>query len=376
MGLRGAQAFSRNRTIAGYRSPQAWQNSRNRTVAAVSVGRCRSVVVLTQAGLRPKLVPRLSPRCWLSVRSGLTAGGIETASIYPAVMAWTFTDIPDQSGRTFVVTGANSGLGLVTAGVLAAAGARVVCACRDVAKGKAEVAGLPGELEVRALDLADLSSVTAFALGLDGPIDVLINNAGVMAPPRTLTADGFELQFGTNHLGHFALTARLLPRITDRVVTLSSLMHRLGKIRFSDPNFSLGFYERWLAYCQSKLANLMFAYELQHRLLAAGSPVRSMSAHPGYAATNLQSHTESIQGRILGLLNLVVAQSAEMGALPTLYAATVPDLPGASYLGPDGPGQVLGHPRPVGSSAASRNRRAQRELWELSEQLTGVRFEL
>jgi NAD(P)-dependent dehydrogenase (short-subunit alcohol dehydrogenase family) len=290
-------------------------------------------------------------------------------------MAWTFADIPDQGGRTFVVTGANSGLGLVTARALASAGARVVCACRDVAKGKAAVADLPGELEVRALDLADLSSVAALALGLDGPIDVLINNAGVMAPPRKLTVDGFELQFGTNHLGHFALTAQLLPRITDRVVTLSSLMHRVGKIRFSDPNFIRGYYERWLAYGQSKLANLMFAYDLQHRLFAAGSSVRSMSAHPGYAATNLHSHTESVHGRLLSLLSLV-AQAAEMGALPTLYAATVPDLPGASYLGPDGLGQVRGYPRQVGSSAASHDRRAQCELWELSERLTGVRVGL
>lgn len=291
-------------------------------------------------------------------------------------MTWTSADIGDQSGRTFVVTGANSGLGLVTARVLAGAGARVVCACRDVAKGEAAIAGLPGQLEVRPLDLADLSSVAAFALTLDGPIDVLVNNAGVMAPPRKLTADGFEQQFGTNHLGHYALTARLLPRVTDRVVTLSSVLHRIGRIRFTDPNFTSGFYERWLAYGQSKLANLMFAYELQHRLLAAGSPVRSMAAHPGYAATNLQSHTESIQDRLMGLFNTLVAQSAEMGALPSLYAATVPDLPGASYVGPDGVGQMRGNPRQVGSTAASHDRRAQRELWELSARLTGVGFEL
>jgi NAD(P)-dependent dehydrogenase (short-subunit alcohol dehydrogenase family) len=286
-------------------------------------------------------------------------------------MSWTVADIPDQKGRTVVVTGANSGLGLRTASALANAGARVVCACRDVAKGRAAVAGLPGELEVRQLDLADLSSVAAFALDLDGPVDVLVNNAGLMAPPRRLTVDGFELQLGTNHLGHFALTARLLPKITDRVVTVSSFMHRIGRIRFADPNFTHG-YQSWLAYGQSKLANLMFAYELQHRLLMAGSPVRSMAAHPGYAATNLQSHTESVQDRFMGVLNGVLAQSAEAGARPSLYAATVVDLPGGSFIGPGGPGELRGAPRPVGSSAASHDRRAQRELWDLSERLTGV----
>jgi NAD(P)-dependent dehydrogenase (short-subunit alcohol dehydrogenase family) len=236
------------------------------------------------------------------------------------------------------------------------------------------VAGLPGRLEVRALDLADLSSVAAFAADLAEPVDVLINNAGVMAVPRRLTADGFELQFGTNHLGHFALTGRLLPRITGRVVTLSSQLHRLGRIRLDDPNFSRG-YQRWLAYGQSKLANLQFAYELQHRLLAAGSPVRSMAAHPGYSATNLQSHTESPQGWLLAAANVLMGQPAEMGALPALYAATVPDLPGGSYIGPDGPGEMRGHPRPVGSSGASHDRRVQADLWTLSERLTQVAFE-
>jgi NAD(P)-dependent dehydrogenase (short-subunit alcohol dehydrogenase family) len=288
-------------------------------------------------------------------------------------MPWTAADIPDQAGRTVVITGANSGLGLVTARTLAERGARVVCACRNVAKGRDAVAGLPGNLEVRSLDLADLSSVAEFCLGWDDRIDVLINNAGVMAVPQGLTADGFETQFGTNHLGHFTLTARLLPHITGRVVTLSSMVHRLGKIRLGDPQFSRG-YQRWLAYGQSKLANLMFAYELQHRLLAAGSTVRSMAAHPGYSATNLQSHTESIQDRVMGLGNALFAQTATAGALPSLYAATVSDLPGGSYIGPDGPGELRGHPRPVGSSAASHDRRVQRELWELSERMTTTRF--
>ena len=289
-------------------------------------------------------------------------------------MPWTTTDIPDQVGRTIVVTGANSGLGLATATALAKAGARVICACRDVTKGRAAVAEAAGDLDVRRLDLADLASVEAFAEGVDSPIDVLINNAGVMAPPSRCTADGFELQFGTNHLGHFALTGRLLPRLTDRVVTMSSVMHRLGRIRLDDLNWERRRYQRWLAYAQSKLANLMFAYELQHRLLAAGSGTRSMAAHPGYAATNLQSHTESIQDRLMGLGNTVFAQSAEMGALPELCAAAVPDLPGGSYLGPGGPGETRGHPRPVGSSGASHDRDVQRSLWEASERLTGVTF--
>ena len=291
-------------------------------------------------------------------------------------MPWTAADIPDQSGRTIIVTGANSGLGLVAATTLAKAGARVICACRNVGKGTAAIAGAPGQLEVRALDLADLSSVRAFADGVDGSVDVLINNAGVMAVPLRRTVEGFEMQIGTNHLGHFALTGRLLPRITDRVVTLSSLMHKIGRIRIDDLNWERGRYERWLAYGQSKLANLMFAYELQHRLLAAGSTVRSMAAHPGYAATNLQSHTESIQDKLLGIGNRLISQSAEMGALPELYAATKPDLPGGTYVGPDGFAERAGHPRPVGSTNASHNLDKQRALWESSERLTGVTFAL
>jgi NAD(P)-dependent dehydrogenase (short-subunit alcohol dehydrogenase family) len=291
-------------------------------------------------------------------------------------MKWDTADIPDQTGRTFVVTGANSGLGLVTATALAKAGARVVCACRDTAKGEAAVAGLTGKLEVRRLDLADLASVAEFAAGLDGPIDVLVNNAGLMAVPFRRTTDGFEMQIGTNHLGHFALTGRLLPQVTDRVVTLSSLLHRAGRIRLDDLNWERGRYERWLAYGQAKLANLMFAYELQHRLITAGSPVRSMAAHPGYSATNLQSRTESIQDRFMALGNRLIAQTAQMGALPSLYAATVADLPGGSYIGPDGLFERTGHPRPVGSSGASHDRVVQRRLWEASESLTGVRFPL
>lgn len=285
---------------------------------------------------------------------------------------WQAGDIPDQHGRTVIVTGANSGLGLVTARELGRAGARVILACRNVAKGNEAARQVPGETEVRELDLADLASVRDFAATVTDTVSVLINNAGLMAIPLRRTADGFERQFGTNHLGHFALTGLLLDQITDRVVTLSSGAHLIGRIRFDDPNWRTGRYERWLAYGQSKLANLMFTYELQRRLDAAGSPVRSVAAHPGYAATNLQSRTESVQDTVMAVANRVIAQSAEMGALPTLYAATVPDLSGASFVGPGGPGGIRGYPVPARSSAASHDPDKQRALWDLSEELTGV----
>jgi len=288
--------------------------------------------------------------------------------------SWTPAEMPDQSGRTFVVTGANSGIGLAAAGKLAASGAHVVLAVRDAAKGEAAAAGLSGDPEVRALDLADLASVRAFAEGLDRDIDVLVNNAGVMATPYRTTADGFELQLGTNHLGHFALTGLLLPGIHDRVVTISSGGHRIGRINFDDLQSERS-YNRWRAYGQSKLANLLFMYELQRRVDAAGSPLRSVAAHPGYAATNLQSHTESIQDRIMALSNRIFAQSHEQGAWPTLYAATTPDLPGGAYVGPDGFLEQRGHPKLVGSSAAARDEDTARRLWEVSEELTGVHYE-
>lgn len=290
--------------------------------------------------------------------------------------AWTPADIGDQSGRTFVVTGANSGIGLEAARELVRAGAHVVLAVRDTDKG-AQAAGEiaadgRGSTEVRRLDLADLASVRTLATELDGPVDVLINNAGVMAVPERRTADGFEMQVGTNFLGHFALTGLLLDVITDRVVTLSSAVHRLGRIDLSDLNWRRRRYQRWLAYAQSKLADLMFAYELEHRFVAAGSPLRSMAAHPGYSATNLQSRTESVQDLAMGLLNKVVAQGPSMGAQPTLYAATMPDLPGGTYVGPSGVGEMGGPPVPVGSTSASHDREVQAALWDLATQLTGV----
>jgi NAD(P)-dependent dehydrogenase (short-subunit alcohol dehydrogenase family) len=289
------------------------------------------------------------------------------------VTKWTAADIPDQTGRTVVVTGANSGLGAVTARELARAGAAVILACRNVAKGEIAASTMPGTVEVRELDLADLASVRAFAKGVDG-LDVLINNAGVMAVPKATTADGFELQIGTNHLGHFALAGLLLPKITDRVVTLSSGAHRAGRIDLDDLNWSQRRYHAWPAYGQAKLANLMFAFELQRRLAAHHSSVRSMAAHPGYAATELQSHTETVLDRVMVIGNRLFAQSAAMGALPSLYAATHPDLAGGSYVGPGGPAEMRGHPHLVGSSRAARDEQVAAQLWTLSEQLTDVHY--
>jgi NAD(P)-dependent dehydrogenase (short-subunit alcohol dehydrogenase family) len=289
-------------------------------------------------------------------------------------MKWTAQDIPQQDGRTFVITGANSGIGLEAARALGAAGAHVVVACRDTSKGEHAVAELDGDFDVRRLDLADLSSVHAFADALECDVDVLLNNAGVMAVPRAKTVDGFELQLGTNHLGHFALTGLLLARIRDRVVTISSQAHRTGRINFGDPQ-SERHYQRWIAYGQSKLANLLFMMELQRRLDAAGSPLRSVAAHPGYSATNLQFHTQSIQDQLMGVANKLIAQSAAMGALPTLYAATA-DVPGAAYIGPDGLFEQRGHPKLVDMSGAAKNADNARRLWELSEELTGVSFAL
>ena len=300
---------------------------------------------------------------------------------------WTADQIPDQSGRTAVVTGANSGLGLITARELARAGAEVVMACRDTAKGeaaRAEIAGaVPNaQATVSALDLGSLDGVRAFAERFRAEhdaLDLLVNNAGVMAPPRQTTADGFELQFGTNHLGHFALTGRLLDLMRDRpdarVVTLSSGGHRIGRIPFDDLQRERH-YGRWRAYGQSKLANLLFAFELDRRLRAAGSSVRSLAAHPGYAATNLQAAAAPRLDRVvMRVTNRLFAQSAEMGALPTLYAATYPGLEGGVYIGPDGLAEQRGYPEVVGTSSAARDEEVARRLWEVSEQLTGVRFD-
>ena len=289
----------------------------------------------------------------------------------PSATRWTADDVPDQTGRTIVVTGANSGLGAATTRALAEHGARVVMACRNVAKAERVAAAMPGDVAVRPLDLADLSSVRAFADASDG-VDVLVNNAGIMAVPMARTADGFESQIGTNFLGHFALTGLLLPKISQRVVTLSSGAHRIGRIDLDDLNWRTRRYRRWAAYGQSKLADLIFAMELHRRLSSSGSAVLSVAAHPGYAATELQSHTESIQDRVMAVANRVIAQDAAMGALPTLYAATMPDVRGGEYYGPGGLGEVRGHPRRVGMSGAARDEATAAALWRLAESLTGV----
>jgi NAD(P)-dependent dehydrogenase (short-subunit alcohol dehydrogenase family) len=287
-------------------------------------------------------------------------------------MPWTAADIPDQSGRTFVVTGANSGLGAAALRALAGRGAHVVLACRNAKKAQSVAAGIDGSTEVRPLDLADLASIRAFAGSCD-PADVLINNAGVMAVPKGRTADGFELQFGTNFLGHFALTALMLPKISQRVVTLSSGAHRIGRIDLDDLNWHKRRYRRWAAYGQSKLADLMFALELQRRLAVSGSPVISVAAHPGYAATELQSHTETVLDRVMAVGNRLVAQHADQGALPMLYAATMPDVVGGDYWGPDGVGEVRGAPKRVGMSRAAKDTAMAAKLWRKAESLTGVK---
>jgi NAD(P)-dependent dehydrogenase (short-subunit alcohol dehydrogenase family) len=298
---------------------------------------------------------------------------------------WTAADVPDQHGRVAVVTGANSGLGLATARELAGAGARVVLACRSAEKGEraaAQIASaVPGaDVSVATLDLADLDSVRAFAAGAPEQLDLLINNAGVMAAPRRLTKDGFESQFATNHLGPFALTGLLLGRLlaapTPRVVTVSSTMHRGGKIEFDDLQGERK-YSRWGAYSQSKLANLMFCFELQRRAVEAGSDLLSLAAHPGYAATNLQAAgTDRFYERwFMSIGNKLFAQSADMGALPALYAATVPDLPGGTYVGPGGRSEQRGYPKVVSAAGKAYDEQAWRRLWEVSESLTGVHYE-
>ncbi|MFF2572112.1 oxidoreductase [Streptomyces sp. NPDC058084] len=306
-----------------------------------------------------------------------------------ATEQWNADRIPDLTGRTFVVTGANSGLGLATTRELARHGGHVVLAVRDEGRGRAAAQRIAGEvpgarLDVRRVDLADLDSVREFAdkLRAEHPrLDVLVNNAGVMAPPRTLSAQGHELQFAANHLGHFALTGLLLDRLAagrdPRVVTVSSLQHRKGRIDFDDIDGARR-YSPMGHYNQAKLANTVFGHELHLRLTAAGSPVRSVLAHPGYTATNLQNDTPValvrwVYGKVLGPL---LAQAPESGARPQLYAATAPGVEGGAFLGPDGPGELRGAPRPVAYAPAATDPETGRRLWELSERLTAVRYPL
>jgi NAD(P)-dependent dehydrogenase (short-subunit alcohol dehydrogenase family) len=289
---------------------------------------------------------------------------------------WTAADLPDLHGRTAIVTGANSGIGRVAARELARAGASVTLAVRDTAKGGAAAGAMTGDVTVRLLDLADLASVRGFAEATEGSVDLLVDNAGIMATPEQRTADGFELQIGTNHLGHFALTNLLLPRITGRVVVVSSDLHRSGTIDLEDLNGERRPYNAWAAYSQSKLANLLFVLELERRLTAAGSDVRAIAAHPGYAATNLQGGTGSWISNLAGAIgNRLVAQSDTMGALPTLYAATA-DIPGGTYIGPDGFRNLRGHPTVNAPAPQALDTETARRLWDLSEQLTGVAWPL
>jgi NAD(P)-dependent dehydrogenase (short-subunit alcohol dehydrogenase family) len=302
---------------------------------------------------------------------------------------WTADDIGDLGGRVAIVTGANSGLGYVTSRELARNGARVVLACRDDVRGKEAVARLiadvpKADVELRSLDMADLASIRTFADNIQASypaVDLLVNNAGVMAIPRRETKDGFEMQFGTNHLGHFALTGLLLPLMVTqpgaRVVTVSSAAHKPGRIDFDDIMHERR-YRRWRVYSASKLANLLFTYEFQRRLTAIDSPLMSVAAHPGTAATNLVR--PGAEGNPLKRLVMVYGvrvfgQSEAQGALPQLYAATAPDVKGGEYFGPNGIGESRGYPKRVDSSSASKDTEAASRLWALSEDLTGVTYD-
>ena len=293
---------------------------------------------------------------------------------------WTAENIPDQSGKTVIVTGANSGIGFETTAALVRKGAKVIMACRSLEKGQAAAAkiqdqGLKGEVILKQLDLADLSSVARFAddfLAEHEQLDILINNAGVMAIPYRQTADGFEMQFGTNHLGHFALTGRLFPLLQktpdSRVVTVSSYAHIIGRINFDNLNSEKS-YQKWLAYGQSKLANILFAYELQRLSSQHGDSPISIAVHPGYAATNLQKSSS-----LFSFTNKFMAQSQEMAALPTMYAATSPEIQGGEFIGPDGFMGQRGYPQQARSSGRSYDLETAQRLWEVSEEITGVRF--
>jgi len=297
-------------------------------------------------------------------------------------MRWNESDVPEQHGTTAVVTGANSGIGFETARVLAAKGAHVVLACRSEERGKDAVARIEAahpeaSVELMLLDLSKQASVRAFAEELRAKharVDVLVNNAGVMATPLLRTEDGFELQMATNHFGHFALTGLLLPVLLQseapRVVSVSSVAHLFGKIRFEDLHWERR-YSRWLAYGQSKIANLYFTYELQRFAERHGLPLRAMASHPGWTATNLQKGS-----RMIGVLNPVFAMKPIGGAMPSLYAATSPDVEAGAYYGPDGWLGWSGGPTKVKSNARSRDEAIAKRLWDESEALTGVRFEL
>ncbi|MCB0932345.1 MAG: SDR family NAD(P)-dependent oxidoreductase [Mycobacterium sp.] len=302
-------------------------------------------------------------------------------------MKWTERDVPDQSGRLAIITGSNTGLGFDTARVLAARGAKVVMAVRDTAKGETAAARIraltPGaDVVVHKLDLGSLASVKQAGAEMSAAypcIDLLINNAGVMYPPKQTTADGFELQFGTNHLGHFALTGLLLSNLLtvdgSRVVVVASIAHNIrAKIDFDDLQWEHRRYDRVASYGQSKLANLMFAYDLQRRLAAAKAKTIAVAAHPGVAATELVRHIPGAGLPGVDWISGKLLNTAEMGALPTLRAATDPSVLGGQYYGPDGFRELRGHPKLVGSSRQSKDEAIQKRLWTVSEELTGVTF--
>ncbi len=301
---------------------------------------------------------------------------------------WTQNDIPDQKGRVVIVTGGNSGIGYEAGLALAERNAHVILAVRNVDKGAKAVQSIrqrfsSAEVKVMALNLADLKSVRSFAdqfLASYDRLDILINNAGVMALPEVRTAEGFEMQFGTNHLGHFALTGLLLPALKAtpdaRVVTVSSGLHTSGDIHFDDLQWKIR-YDRWGAYSQSKLANLLFAYELQRRFDVSGIKIISAGCHPGYAATNLQMAGPQMDGSVFSVwmmkaANLLIAQSQKMGALPTLFAAIAPQVNGCDYIGPTGMGGMRGYPDKVMSNDKSYDEVVAKRLWAISEELTGV----
>ena len=284
-------------------------------------------------------------------------------------------DVPRQDGRRFVVTGASSGIGLETAKALAAAGAQVVLGVRNVDKGKDAADGMTGDVEVALLDVSDLSSVRAFADAV-GPVDVLINNAGILGAPFSLTADGVELHFATNHLGHFALANLLLPRLTDRVVVVGSASHRTGEVVLDDLQWERRKYVPYAAYGASKLANMLFLAEFQRRLTAAGSTLRVTGAHPGTTATHITSSADGRAKQLIGRYgHRLVGMAPWQGALPTLYAATM-DVPGNTYLGPHGVKEMMGWPVPVGRSERALDPDLAKAVWAESERLSGVTFPL
>jgi NAD(P)-dependent dehydrogenase (short-subunit alcohol dehydrogenase family) len=314
----------------------------------------------------------------------------------PPVPPWTADDLPDLSDRVIVVTGANGGLGFHTCRALARQGAHVIMACRSSEKAaeaaaRIEQEDVPGQVEPWTLDLASLRSIETFAERLAGQHDelhALCNNAGVMALPRCVTADGFEMQLGTNHLGHYALTGRLLPLLLaaegSRVVTVTSLVHHMAHMDFADLHGERR-YRKWAAYGQSKLANMLFTLELQRRLSAAKVETIAVACHPGYASTNLQFQGlqlegarltgAALRGRLMAAANRVAAQSAEMGALPSLHALAAEDVRGGDLIGPGGPMQIWGYPTRVEPSAAAKDPELAAELWAVSQRLTGVRYD-